>query len=56
MSSNIKYINIRKDISLSFDKISKILPDHEWRRLDQREKIEKCLNERKYRLKALLAP
>ena len=43
-ASNIKYIDIPIDTTISFDKILKTLSDKDWRRLDQPEDIELCLN------------
>ena len=45
-SSNIKYIDIPIDDNIPFDKIPKDLPETEWRRLDQPEDIERCINKR----------
>ena len=45
-SSNIKYIDIPIDNNIPFDKIPKDLPETEWRRLDQPEDIERCINKR----------
>ena len=45
-SSNIKYIDIPIDNTIPFDKIPKDLPETEWRRLDQPEDIERCINKR----------
>ena len=55
MSSGISYTEISKDSSIPFDKISKIFPDHERKRLDQSEDTEQCLNKRNT-VKTLLEP
>ena len=46
MPSSISYIDIPKYSLIPFDKISKIIPDYECKRLDQLEDIEQCLNKR----------
>lgn len=46
MPSSISYIDTSKYSLIPFDKISKIIPDCECKRLYQLEDIEQCLNKR----------
>ena len=42
----MSYIDVLKDSSISFDKVSKYIPDHEWERLDHPVYIKRYLNKR----------